>query len=95
MLKLNLMLAAAVVGAGMGATTNIAMASNYILNPADCVSPSAAPLRWYSSSYPNYFVSNWEPFFRRHIYFYGPILTCAAPPTAPMTVAPPIISTKY
>jgi hypothetical protein len=87
-----LVAAAAVVGAGIVATTNLATARNYVLNPADCVPPSNPPLRWYSSYYSNYFVPNWEPFFRRHVYVAGPILACAA--TSAATVAP-VISSKY
>ncbi len=89
-MRLKLLLAAAaVVGAGSVATTSLAAARDYVLNPADCIPPASPPPQWYSSSYPNYFVANWEPFFRRHVYVYGPILACAAIAT------PPAISSKY
>jgi hypothetical protein len=80
----------ALVGASIVAATNLAVARDFVLNPADCVPPSNPPPQWYSSSYPNYFVPNWEPFFRRHVYAYGPILACAAISTPQV-----IISSKY
>jgi hypothetical protein len=89
-MQLKLLLtAAAVVGASVVATTNLAAARDYVLNPADCIPQASPPLRWYSSSYVNYFVPDWEPFFRRHVYVYGPVLACAAISTSPA------ISAKY
>jgi hypothetical protein len=86
---------ATVLGLGLVTTINLAAARNLVLTTADCAAPSNPPAQWYTSSYPNYFVPNWEPFFRRHVYVYGPILNCAAVSTEAAIVAPPVISTKY
>jgi hypothetical protein len=90
MQSLKLVLAAAcVAGAGIVATTNLAGAQDYVLTAPDCVPPPPPPLpRWYYSYYPN-FIPNWEPFFRRHVYRYGPMVVCSAIAT------PPNISSKY
>jgi hypothetical protein len=91
MQKLKLMLAAAaVLGAGIVATTNVAAAQDYALTAPDCVPPPPPSPRWYYTYYPNYFVPNWGPFFRRHYYRYVPILVCSAIATPPV-----IISSKY
>jgi hypothetical protein len=91
MQKLKLMLAAAVVlGAGLVATTNFAAAQEYVGTAPDCVAPPAPPPQWYTTTYPNYFVADWGPFFRRHSYRYGPVLVCAATATPPV-----ILSSKY
>jgi hypothetical protein len=92
MQSVKLVLAAAGVAcAGIVATTNLAGAQDYILTASECVAPPPPPLllRWYITYYPNYFVPNWDPFFRRHVYRYGPIVVCSAIAT------PPIISSKY
>ena len=85
------LVAAGVACAGIIATTNLAGAQDYILTASECVPPPPPPLllRWYITYYPNYFVANWNPFFRRHVYRYGPIVVCSAIAT------PPIISSKY
>jgi hypothetical protein len=89
MRSLKLVLAAAwVAGAGIVATTNAAGARDYVVTAPDCVPPPPLP-RWYYVYYPNYFVPNWEPFFRHHAYRYGPIVICSAIAT------PPYISSKY
>ena len=88
MKKLRLTLAAvAVVCAGVVATTNIAVAQ-YVLSASDCVPPPQPYWQWWRSNYPNNFVPNWEPFFRRHVYRYGP-LACSAIATSS------VISSKY
>jgi hypothetical protein len=87
MRSLKLVLAAAwVAGAGIVATTNMAGAQDYVLIGPDCGPPLP---RWYYSYYPNYFVPNWEPFFRRHVYRYGPMVVCSAIAT------PRKISSRY
>jgi hypothetical protein len=90
MQSLKLLLAAAgVAGAGIVATTNLAGAQDYVLTAPDCVPPPPPLPRWYYIYYPNYFVPNWEPFFRRHVYRYGPIVVCSA------IAAPRKISSRY
>ena len=59
----------AVLGAAILAATGRAKAGEYI--PAVECTPPPPPL-WYHYPY-----ANWEPFFRRHMYRYGPILTCS------------------
>jgi hypothetical protein len=91
MQKLKLMLAAAaLLGAGMIATTNFAVAQDSVLTAPGCVAPPAPSPRWYITYYPNDFVPDWRPFFRRHYYRYGPILVCSA-----MAAPPAVISSKY
>jgi hypothetical protein len=85
-----LVTAVAVVGIGILAATNLAVARDLVLNRGDCVPPSNPPPQWYTSNYPSYFEPNWEPFFRRHVYAYGPILACVVI-SAPQV----IISSKY
>jgi len=83
-------LIAAVVCAGVITTTNMAAAQDYVSTAQDCVpAPSSPPWRWYDTYYPNYFVADWGPFFRHHVYRYGPIIACSA------TAAPSVISSKY
>jgi hypothetical protein len=90
MQSLKLVLAAVgIVGAGIVATTNLAGAQDYVLTAPDCVPPPAPLPRWYYRYYLNYLVPNWEPFFRRHVYKYGPIVVC------PAIATPPVISSKY
>jgi hypothetical protein len=45
--------------------------NDYVVSDASC-SPIPPPYTLYI--YPT---ANWEPFFRRHVYRYGPILACA------------------
>jgi hypothetical protein len=86
-LKLVLV-AAGLAGAGVIATTSLAGAQDYVLTAPGCVPSPAPSWHWYYSYYPN-FVPNWEPFFRHHVYRYGPIMVC------PAIAAPPIISSRY
>jgi hypothetical protein len=88
---LKLMLtAAAVLGAGMVATTNFAAAQDHLRTAPDCVPPPLASPQWYYTYYPNNFAKDWRPFFQRHYYRYGPILVCSA-----MAPPPVIVSSKY
>jgi hypothetical protein len=81
--------AAAIAGIGFLAMTNLAAAQNY--GTPDCAVATAPslPWRWYDTHYPNYFEADWGPFFRHHVYRYGPIVACSAAAT------PPVISSKY
>jgi hypothetical protein len=89
MQSLKLVLAAAgVAGAGIVATTNLAGAEEYVLTAPACVPPPLPSPRWYYIYYPN-FVPNWEPFFRRHVYRYGPVMVCSA------IAMPPNITSRY
>jgi hypothetical protein len=76
-LKPLLSLAAVILG-GVVATTSVAEArhyrdvavsSDYVMSGASCAPPQ--PHATYIDP-----GANWEPFFRRHIYRYGPILVC-------------------
>jgi hypothetical protein len=87
----KLISAAAIVCAGMVTTTDLAAAQDYVWTAQDCVPAPASspPWRWYDTYYPNYFVADWGPFFRRHVYRYGPIVACSAAATRS------VISSKY
>jgi hypothetical protein len=90
MRDLKLMLAvAAIVSAGTVGTTSLAKAQDYAQSIPGCV-PHTSTRWWvYDTYYPNYFVANWEPFFRHHYYRYGPIVNC-------LTVGPaPVVSANY
>jgi hypothetical protein len=81
--------AAAIVGAGIVATTNLAAAQDYVLTAPECVPPPPQPWRWYKNYLRADFVPDWGPFFRHHVYRYGPVLVCSAMATTP------VISSKY
>jgi hypothetical protein len=73
---------------GAIATSNSAQARHYRyaeLEPAYACGPIPSPSTFYI--YP---AANWEPFFRRHVYRYGPILACA-----PSTGTTGAISVRY
>jgi hypothetical protein len=84
-----LLAAAAVVGAGVIATTNFAEAQDYVVIGPDCVPPSPPPWRWYKNYLRADIVPDWGPFFRHHVYRYGPVLICSAMATRP------VIYSKY
>lgn len=80
--------ASLVIGTTAVATTNFAEArryrhADYVVSAGACVEPSA-PLAYV---YP---AANWEPFFRRHEYRYGPILICN-----PSIQAAKVLSVRY
>lgn len=83
-----LLAAAAVVGAGLIATTNFAEAQDYVVTGPDCVR-APPPWRWYKNYLHTDFVPNWGPFFRHHVYRYGPVLVCSA------MARRPVIDSKY
>jgi hypothetical protein len=62
--------AAAVLAAVVLATTNLAKAQDYVRSASDCGLPPPTEIYIYPSA-------NWQPFFRRHVYRYGPILVCS------------------
>jgi hypothetical protein len=62
---------------------HVAVSSDYVLSAASCVPPPPPP----SYIFP---ASNWEPFFRRHFYRYGPIVVCD-----PSAVTTNLISARY
>ena len=74
--------AAVVVGASIVATTNFAAAQYYVLS--ECVPPPPQPWRWYHNYLRAGFVPDWGPFFRHHVYRYGPVLVCSAMATQPL-----------
>jgi hypothetical protein len=91
MKSLKLILAVFVlIGAGNTLTTNFAKAQDYPAIASDCIPPAPQEPRWYYSYYPNNFIPDWGPFFRRHEYRYGPVLVCSAIATPRV-----IISSKY
>jgi hypothetical protein len=62
-----------VLGTTAAVTTSAAEARryNYVVSAADCgIIPPPPTLYIYPAA-------NWEPFFRRHVYRYGPIFVCA------------------
>jgi hypothetical protein len=87
----RLMTAAVVAFVGIVTTTNLAAARDYVSTVQDCAPATVTPLslRWWDTYHPDYFVADWGPFFRRHVYRYGPILLCSAAAT------PSVISSKY
>jgi len=66
---------AAAILVGMVATTSMAEARHYrhveVSSDYVCAPPSAPRMYIYPAA-------NWEPFFRRHVYRYGPIMICEA-----------------
>jgi hypothetical protein len=62
---------------------HVAVYNDYAVSDASCgvVPPPAQYI------YPS---ANWEPFFRRHVYRYGPILTCA-----PSVETTNLVSVRY
>ena len=55
----------------------------YAVNAGTCSEPGPRPTYIYPAP-------NWEPFFRRHVYRYGPILICD-----PLLQATNVISVRY
>ena len=69
-------------------------AGDYAVSDAGCVTPLAPNTylwaNWfYSSAYRIYPAADWEPFFRRHVYRYGPIVC------APSIATTNVISVRY
>jgi hypothetical protein len=77
----HLLAAAAVLGACIVATTKSAEAQEYL--SGSCGPPPPTAIYIYPSA-------NWEPFFRRHYYRYGPIVVCS-----PSVATTSVISVKY
>ena len=80
----------AVILMGVVATTNVAEArhyrhvsSDYVTSEASCAPPPPPAMNIYPSA-------NWEPFFRRHVYRYGPSLVCD-----PSIATTNVISVRY
>ena len=57
--------------------------------PAAACGPVPPPARLYI--YP---AANWEPFFRRHFYRYGPLVACDLSVVG-ASVATPVVSVRY
>jgi hypothetical protein len=49
---------------------HVVVDNDYVVSDATCSIPPPTALYIYPTA-------NWEPFFRRHVYRYGPILACA------------------
>jgi hypothetical protein len=83
-------LLAAVILMGVVATANVAearhyrhLSSDYVASEASCASPPPPAMYIYPSA-------NWEPFFRRHVYRYGPLVVCE-----PSIATTNVISVRY
>ncbi len=69
--------------------------SDYVASDTGCVTPPAHLIFYpWPNFYPTvsyiYPAANWEPFFRRHVYRYGPIV-CAQP----IEMTTHVISVRY
>jgi len=70
------------------------VAGDYAVSDGGCITPLAPNTylwaNWfYSSAYRIYPAADWEPFFRRHVYRYGPIVCASSIATAN------VISVRY
>ena len=83
----TILTAALVLGATAMAATSSAEARHlrhaYAVSAGACIEPGPRPIYIYPAP-------NWEPFFRRHVYRYGPILVCE-----PVLQATNVISVRY
>jgi hypothetical protein len=71
---------AAMAGTGSAEARHL---RHYAVAPGACTEPGPRPTYIYPAP-------NWEPFFRRHVYRYGPILVCE-----PVLQATDVISVRY
>ena len=62
---------------------HVGVYNDYVVSDASCSIVPPPALYIYPSA-------NWEPFFRRHVYRYGPILTCA-----PSIETTNVVSVRY
>jgi hypothetical protein len=80
---------------------HVAVDSDYVVSAASCSVLPPPTLSFYPGAFnfPNgyaypvpyiYPAANWEPFFRRHAYRYGPVLTCL-----PSIETAHVISVRY
>lgn len=74
---------AAIVATGPAEARHLRHAGVYAVTAGACSEPGPRPLAIYPAP-------NWEPFFRRHVYRYGPILICE-----PVLQATNVISVRY
>ena len=75
--------ATAVVATGSAEARHLRYAGAYAVSAGACSEPGPRPIAIYPAP-------NWEPFFRRHVYRYGPILICE-----PVLQATNVISVRY
>ena len=61
--------ATAIAATGTAEARHLRHAGAYAVNAAACTEPGPRPIFIYPAP-------NWEPFFRRHVYRYGPIVIC-------------------
>jgi hypothetical protein len=72
--------------------------NDYLVSEARCSTVAPSPTSYIFPFYvfpyyiPSYIfpAANWEPFFRRHVYRYGPILACA-----PSIETTSVVSVRY
>jgi hypothetical protein len=62
---------------------HVSVSTDYLVGDASCSIFPPPALYIYPAA-------NWEPFFRRHVYRYGPILMCAPP-----TETTNLVSVRY
>ena len=75
---------AAIAAAGSAEARHLRRAGGaYAIDASACHEPGPRPIAIYPAP-------NWEPFFRRHVYRYGPILICD-----PMLQTSTVISVRY
>ena len=75
--------ATAIAASGSAEARHLRHAGAVYVNAAACSEPGPRPINIYPAP-------NWEPFFRRHVYRYGPILICD-----PLVQATNVISVRY
>lgn len=75
--------ATAIAATGSAEARHLRHAGVYAVHADACREPGPRPTAIYPAP-------NWEPFFRRHVYRYGPILICE-----PVLQATNVISVRY
>ena len=73
----------ALAASGPAEARHLRHSGAYAVSAGACSEPGPRPLAIYPAP-------NWEPFFRRHVYRYGPILICE-----PVLQATHVISVRY
>jgi hypothetical protein len=74
---------AAITAAGPAEARHLRHGSAYVVSAGACSEPGPRPMAIYPAP-------NWEPFFRRHVYRYGPIMICE-----PVLQTTNVISVRY
>jgi hypothetical protein len=90
MRSLKVTLTVVAIGAGALASTNSAQARHYRPGYSEYVTSAASCTLIARSFQYIYPIADWEPFFRRHVYRYGPVPTCL-----PLIETTSVISVRY